>query len=227
MRLPVQNEPLRLAVAGPHDGLPVLIAGSPLGVGRAAVILFHGRGGSATDMLSLANALQLPDYTFLLPEAVGNAWYPYTFLSPIEKNEPWLSSALAAVSACLAQATGAGIPLERIAIGGFSQGACLASDWLVRKPARLGAAAILSGGVIGPEDRTWNTEGDLGGMPVFLGCSDRDSHVPAFRVRDTANLMTALGARVTMQLYPNFGHTISTEEVRIVRDMLLPLEHQA
>ena len=192
----------------------------PLQTARAAVVMLHGRGATAASILALAIELRLDRVAYLAPEAAGNTWYPLSFLAPIERNEPWLSSALATVGTTLTRAAAADIPLERIVLLGFSQGACLAAEFAARNARRYGGLAVLSGGLIGPALRAEAYNGDFSGMPAFLGCSDIDSHIPAERVRESGDLLQRLGANVTMRLYPGMGHMVNDDELERVRAMI-------
>lgn len=192
----------------------------PLQTARAAVVMLHGRGATAASILALAIELRLDRVAYLAPEAAGKTWYPLSFLAPIERNEPWLSSALAAVGTTLTRAAAADIPLERIVLLGFSQGACLAAEFAARNARRYGGLAVLSGGLIGPALRAHAYSGNFSGMPAFLGCSDIDSHIPAERVRESGDLLQRLGANVTMRLYPGMGHMVNDEELERVRAMI-------
>jgi predicted esterase len=211
---------VRIRSAGPHQGQPVLTAGAALGKGAGAMVLLHGRGASAEDILELAAAFERPAITYLAPQAEGSTWYPQRFLAPLAANEPWLSSALAAIGDVLAQAKEAGISPTGVFLGGFSQGACLSLEFAVRHPAAYAGLVGLSGGLIGPPGTVWPDAGSLAGVPVFLGCSDVDAHIPAARVRETADVFRARGAIVTEQLYPGMGHTVNADEIRRVQQML-------
>src|SRR5690348_5890287 len=189
-------------IRGVHQGLPVLTAGKPLAEARAAMILVHGRGATAADILLLAGELQEPGFAYLAPEAANDAWYPNSFLAPLASNEPHLSSALAVISSLLAQADRAGIPAERTIITGFSQGACLSLEFVARHARRYGGIIALSGGLIGPDGTPRDYPGSLAGTPVFLGCSDIDPHIPKERVLHSAEVFRALGGQVTAKLYP-------------------------
>jgi predicted esterase len=209
-----------------HDPSRVLVIGTPLAKARAAAILLHGRGGSAEDIASLARLLAADRLAFLVPEATGHTWYPQRFMAPLEANEPWLGSALGVVGALVAQVAAAGIPAARLAVGGFSQGACLALEFVARQPTRYGAVIAFSGGVIGPLDapRPVPPAGrSLGGTPVFLGCGDRDGHIPVEAVEASASVLTGLGGAVDLRLYPGMGHTINPDELEAARALLTAL----
>ncbi|MCI0647470.1 MAG: alpha/beta hydrolase, partial [Chloroflexi bacterium] len=188
-----------MTTSGPHQNQPVLAAGKPLEQARAAVVLVHGRGATAESILALAGELYHPEVAYLAPQAAGNTWYPYSFLSPIAQNEPGISSGLAALAALLERVVVAGIPYERIVLGGFSQGACLATEFVARNARRYGGVLGYSGGLIGPPGTPRDYQGSLAGTPVFLGCSDVDPHIPKERVQETADVLTRLGGQVTMR----------------------------
>ena len=196
-----------------HQGQTLLQQGKPLNEAKAAMILVHGRGATAVSILDLAEVLPHPEMAYLAPQAQGNTWYPQSFLAPMTQNEPWLSSALQAVADAVATVEASGIPAERLIIGGFSQGACLASEFVARNARRYGGLLVFSGGLIGPPGTPRNYEGSLDGTPVFLGCSDVDFHIPVERVEETAVTLTHLGATVNKKIYPNMGHTIIQDEI--------------
>jgi predicted esterase len=200
-----------------HAGQPVHHAGAPLQSARAAVLMLHGRGATAPSILALATELRLDAVAYLAPQAAGNTWYPLSFLAPIERNEPWLSSALATVGTVLRLVAAAGIPLERTVLLGFSQGACLAAEFAARNARRYGGLVVLSGGLIGPSLQPETYSGDFSGMPAFLGCSDVDPHIPAGRVRESGELLQRMGADATVRLYSGMGHTVNDEELDRVR----------
>ena len=209
-----------------HDPSRVLVAGPPLARARAVTILLHGRGGSADDIAGLATVLAIDGLTFLVPEATGHTWYPQRFLAPLAANEPWLGSALDVVAALVGQASAAGVPPARIAIAGFSQGACLALEFVARTPARYGAAVAFSGGLIGPPDEprpAVPAGGSLAGTPVFLGCGDQDGHIPVASVQTSAAVLRGLGGDVDVRIYPGMGHTINQDEIAAARALLTPL----
>jgi predicted esterase len=184
------------------------------------MIMVHGRGASAEDILGLAPELQAPSMAYLAPQAAGHTWYPNRFLAPIESNEPWLSSALAVLSGIEAGIVAAGIPRESLFLLGFSQGACLALEYAARNAGRYGGIIGLSGGIIGPDGTPRDYAGSLQGTPVFMGCSDVDQHIPRARVLLSEEVLTRLGATVTARIYPNMGHTINEDEIEAVRAMV-------
>jgi predicted esterase len=184
------------------------------------MLMVHGRGARAEDILTLADEFALPDFAYLAPQASGNTWYPNRFLVPLEENEPWLSSALEFVSNVLEQIQAAGIPAERTVLLGFSQGACLTLEFAARNARRYGGVAGLSGALIGPPGTPRDYEGSLAGAPVFLGCSDVDFHVPKELVEQSAEIMRKLGGEVTERIYPDMGHTVNQDEIDFVREMM-------
>lgn len=210
----------------PHRDQPVLWAGTSMSQAPAAMVMLHGRGGTAKGMLRLAEDIAVEGIAYLAPQAEGNSWYPNRFMTPIMKNEPWLSSGLAKICRVLEQLAEAGIRREDVMLMGFSQGACLALEYVAHHAQRYGGVAALSGGLIGPDDTTRDYTGSLVDTPVFLGCSDTDSHIPMARVLYSAEVLRGLGARVTDRLYPKMGHTINQDEISILRSMMAPLLKQ-
>lgn len=210
-------------IRGPHQEQPVLTAGVPLEHAQAAMIMMHGRGSSAEDMLGLAGEFGQSGFTYLAPQAAGHTWYPYSFLEPMAKNEPGLSSGLAVIAFLLAQLSTTGIDAEHTILCGFSQGACLTLEFVARNAQRYGGVAGLSGALIGPDGTSRNYPGSLANAPVFLGCSDRDFHIPKQRVELSAEVLQGLGGDVTARLYPNMGHTVNQDEVDFVRGMMTAL----
>jgi predicted esterase len=182
--------------------------------------MLHGRGATAENILELTDLLKQPDFAYFAPQAIHNAWYPNSFLAPLASNEPYLTSALAFISALLEHVQQGGIPLERAMLLGFSQGACLASEFVARNARRYGGLAVLSGGLIGPEGTPRNYAGSLAATPIFLGCSDVDIHIPKERVELSAEVLQRLGGNVTLRLYPNMDHTVNIDEMRFVREMM-------
>jgi phospholipase/carboxylesterase len=184
------------------------------------MVMLHGRGATAESILMLASELDIPDFAYLAPQAGGNSWWPRSFLAPIASNEPGISSAMLAVEDALTRISAGGIPPERTVLLGFSQGACLATEFAARYARRYGGVAGLSGGLIGPDGTPRDYTGSLEQTPVFLGCSDMDPHIPATRVRHSAEVLQRLGGEVTMRLYPGMGHTINENELATVRDLM-------
>jgi phospholipase/carboxylesterase len=206
-----------------HQGQPVLTAGEPLNHAHAAMVMLHGRGASAEDILTLAAEFNQPGFAYLAPQAANGTWYPNRFLEPIASNEPWLSSALQAVADALAHIAASGIPPEHTMLLGFSQGACLALEFAARNARRYGGVAGLTGGLIGPDDAPRDYAGSLEDMPVFLGCSDVDIHIPKARVELTARVLEALKGNVTTRFYPKMGHTVNQDEIETVRGIMAAL----
>ncbi len=203
-----------------HQGQPIRTAGQSLKTARAAMLMVHGRGAHAEDILTLADRLAQPGFAYLAPQAANNTWYPNRFLAPLETNEPWLTSALQLLGRTLAEILEAGIPYERVMLLGFSQGACLTLEFAARNARRFGGVAGLTGGLIGPEVKPKGYSGSLAGTPVFLGCSDADIHIPRQRVEETARVLQALGGEVTERLYANLDHSVNDDEIDFVRGMM-------
>jgi predicted esterase len=187
------------------------------------MILTHGRGASAEDILGLAAELAVPGFAYVAPQAAGHTWYPYSFLAPMADNEPGLSSGLATLGAIVAALVEAGLPPERTILLGFSQGACLTTEFVARNARRYGGVAGLSGGLIGPPGTPRDYAGGLEGTPVFLGCSDIDPHIPLARVEETATVFEQMGGAVTAHIYPRMGHTINRDEIAQVQAMMRAL----
>jgi phospholipase/carboxylesterase len=209
-----------------HQNQPLVAAGASLEDAQAAMIMLHGRGASARDILSLARGFDPGDVAYLAPQAAGNQWYPNRFIAPLASNEPWFSAAVARIRTLLAQVQGAGLPLERIFLLGFSQGACLALEYAARHPQGYGGVFGLSGALIENGDQPRAYEGSLDGAPVFLGCSDVDAHVPLARFERTATIFEQLGATVTKRVYPGMGHTVNEDELDFIHTQLSQAAHQ-
>jgi phospholipase/carboxylesterase len=206
-----------------HKIPPVLQAGTPLQQAAGALILLHGRGGSAEDILALGQALTEDRLALLAPSAPGHTWYPYSFLAPRPQNEPALSSALRQVEAALAQAKSAGLDASQIALCGFSQGACLATEFVARHPQRYAGLLAFTGGLIGPLEEPISLSGHLAGTPILLSSGDPDPHAPWKRVQQSGDLLSGIGGKVTLQRYPGRPHTILPEEVENGRQLLSEL----
>lgn len=190
-----------------------ITAGKDLAAADRALILVHGRGATAEDILSLAEHLPVEDYALLAPQATGHSWYPYSFLEPPVRNQPWLGSALDVLAAAVEEVIAAGIRRERIFFAGFSQGACLTLEFVARHAARYGGVAAFTGGLIGDRIYEENYKGNFAETPFFIGTGDRDPHVPVERVHATAALLRGMGAVVTEKVYPGRPHTIVADEL--------------
>jgi predicted esterase len=213
-----------------HQGISPIISGQPLEYATGAMILVHGRGADAHSIMKITQYLETDSLALIAPQASGNNWYPQRFLSPTIENEPWLSSALESIRNALNLIISAGIPTEKTILLGFSQGACLALEFAARNPLRYGAVIGLSGGLIGDDHessalgrslrkgRTGN--GALAGTPVFLGCSDIDTHIPRYRVEESARTLLLLGGQVDLRFYPGMDHTINEDEIKAVQTLI-------
>ena len=204
----------------PHANQPVETEGPSIEQVRSAIVMIHGRGASADSILSLYPLLDAPDVTALAPQAAGHTWYPHSFLAPLEENQPYLDSALRKIDAVVEDLVAHGVSSERIALLGFSQGACLTSEYVARHPRRYGGVMALTGGLIGPPGTARDYAGSLAGTPVFLGTSDPDPHVPFERVKETEVVLARMGARVEVRRYPGMPHTINQEEIEACRALL-------
>ena len=205
---------------GPHQGKPVSKAGASPEEAEAAMILVHGRGASADSMLLFADEFNRDYIHYRAIQADRHTWYPNSFLAPMEQNQPGISSGLQAIYDEIRSLNSSGITTEKIVLLGFSQGACLSSDFAARHPQRYGGVVALSGGLIGPEVDPKNYNGSFEGTPVFMGCSDYDPHIPKERVHKTANILESLDAKVTKKIYPGMGHTVNEDEIEHVKQML-------
>ena len=180
---------------------------------KKAVIMIHGRGGSADDILSLAGHLNIGGCALLAPEATNNTWYPFSFLAPPQQNEPWLSSALQVIEGIVTDLKGYGLEKDQIYFVGFSQGACLTLEFVARNAAKWGGVVAFTGGLIGDRVYTENYSGDFQQTKIFIGTSDPDPHVPVTRVEESVRVLKALNADVTVEVYKNMGHTINQDEI--------------
>ena len=208
-----------------QPALDVVRTGAPVASARAAVVLVHGRGGSAEDMLGLADALGTADVAYVAPQAAGGSWYPHSFLAPLEQNEPNLTRGLDTLSHVIEKLGRHGVEPQRVVLLGFSQGACLALEFAARNAQRFGGIVGLSGGLIGPEGTPRSYGGSLSGTPVFLGCSDVDFHIPLKRVHESTEVLRKLGGDVTENIYPGLGHTIVQDEIEHARRIIGSVGH--
>jgi predicted esterase len=213
-------------IADPHAADPVFQAGAALSDARLAVVLLHGRGASAQEILGLSSAFDLPGVAYLAPQAAGHTWYPQSFLAPREANEPYLSSALAKVAAVVRAAEAAGFSSRQIVLAGFSQGACLATEFVARNPAPYGGLIAFTGGLIGPPGTDFSqlrdaTPQQLAGMPAIFCSGDPDPHVPWGRVEESASVLSGMGAAVLAKRFPGRPHTITQPELQLAQQLLI------
>lgn len=188
-------------------------AGKELIQSTKALILIHGRGATAEDIMGLSSHLAVSDFAILAPQATNYTWYPYSFLMPPKQNEPWLSSAIALLDDVVADIITAGINYNQIYFAGFSQGACLTLEYVTRNAKRWGGAAAFTGGLIGDKIYAENYRGDFAGTPLFVGSSDPDPHVPVQRVAESVEVLKGMNAHVVSKIYPGMGHTITQDEI--------------
>jgi phospholipase/carboxylesterase len=210
-----------------HQNLPVAQSGAQLTRAKGAMIMLHGRGASAENILSLSDVFAQPDFAYFAPQAAGHSWYPHSFLAPLEANEPYLSSALGAIGDVFDALAAENFPASRVALLGFSQGACLSLEYAARLPQKYGAVLALTGGLIGPEGTRRDYPGSLEGTPVFIGCSDVDAHVPLARVKESTKVLAGMGAEVTERIYPGMGHTINDDEIANIRRLMVRMMDEA
>lgn len=199
----------------------IISQGKSLAEASKALILLHGRGASAADILTLAPYLQVEEFALLAPQATNHTWYPYSFMAPHQANEPWLSTALEVLKAVFDDVLAAGIPGEHIYLGGFSQGACLTLEFAARNAQKLGGLLAFSGGLIGEKIDRASYQQDFEQTPIFIGCSDVDPHIPKARVEESATILKEMNANVTAKLYPGMGHTINEDELQFVNKHIL------
>jgi phospholipase/carboxylesterase len=189
-------------------------------VSKRVVVMLHGRGAGPENILDLVPHLDRPQFQYVAPAAPNRTWYPYSFMAEIAKNEPHLSNALAEVGRAVTGAEASGVARHRIVLLGFSQGACLATEFMIRNAARFGGLIAFSGGAIGPPGTRWDESGRFDGTPMFFGCSDVDAHVPETRVRESAAVCERMGASVTTKIYPGMGHLVNDDEIAHAREVL-------
>jgi len=200
-------------------GARIVQAGEPLASARAAMLLVHGRGATAEDIMTIAAEVHQPGWAYIAPQAAGNAWYPNPFTAPIESNEPYFSAALDMLARLLEMIEKT-VPAQRVVLLGFSQGACLTLEFSVRNARRYGGIVGLSGGLIGPDGTPRDYPGSFDATPAFLGCSDVDPHIRRDRVEEAAAVLQRMGAQVTQRLYPGMGHLVSEDEIEHVRNLV-------
>jgi len=206
--------------ANPHRGQPVVTAGEPLNDRGPVMIMIHGRNAAPANILSLVPRLDRAGVSYLAPAAANGTWYPYSFLSEREQNEPGLTSGLNVVDELVQLVAARGVAKRRILLLGFSQGACLTAEFAASHADRYGGVILFSGGLIGPPGTAWNYNGSFDGTPIFLGCSDIDSHVPKARVDESAAVFARMGAAVTKRIYPGMGHLVNDDEIAFAQGIM-------
>lgn len=204
----------------PHVGQPIETTGRPLGEGRAVMIMIHGRQAAPVNILQLVDSLSQPEFTYIAPAAADNTWYPYSFMADKEQNEPGISSGVAVIDGVVSDVVNKGILKDHIVLLGFSQGACLTAEYAVEHADRFGGVILYSGSVIGPPGTTWAYGGSFDGTPIFMGCSDVDSHVPLERIEEGAAVFERMGAIVTKRIYPGMGHQINDDEIAFTQGLM-------
>jgi predicted esterase len=208
---------------GPHASQPIVTAGPAPEEAAGTIILVHGRGASAQSILSLYDELDVQNFAAIALQAAGQSWYPYSFLAPLEANQPYLDSALSRLESIVADLLAHGAQSDKIALLGFSQGACLVTEFAARHPRRYGGILALTGGLIGPDGTPRTYPGSLAGTPIFLGTSDPDPHVPIERVIETKAVLSRMGAEVELRRYPGMPHTVNGDEIEACRARLLAI----
>jgi predicted esterase len=208
----------------PHNTQPVIYSGAKLGEAKSAMIMIHGRGADAQDILSLSDEFNVEGVAYIAPQANNYTWYPYSFLSPVEMNEPGRSSGLSVIDSIVNQLNEYGFTSDKIFLLGFSQGACLSLEYAARFPKKIAAVFGLSGGLIGEQNELINYYSDLSGTEIFLGCSDIDPHIPLQRVNETEKIFRSLNAKVEKRIYSGMGHTINSDEINFIRNKLLSMQ---
>nr|WP_294794582.1 dienelactone hydrolase family protein [uncultured Mucilaginibacter sp.] len=202
-----------------HDN-KYISAGTPAQQAKVALVMLHGRGGSAADIIRLAKLFNLTDAAIYAPQATNSSWYPYSFMVPEEQNQPALDSALQSIDHLVKQIEADGISADRIYFLGFSQGACLTLEYVGRNAKRYGGAVAFTGGLIGQELITTRYQGDFSGTPILITTGDHDPHVPLNRVEESAEILKSLGAEVTLQVYPGKPHSISPDEIELATELV-------
>jgi phospholipase/carboxylesterase len=202
----------------------LVFVGEKIESASAVLIMLHGRGADARDILGLAAHFNLKNFAMVAPEATNHTWYPYSFMAPVSENEPWLSSALALLDELVNEIEAKGFDSLHIYFLGFSQGACLTLEYVTRHAKRYGGVIAFTGGLIGHEVDMDNYSGNFSGTPVFIGSSDPDPHVPVARVHASAVILEKMGAVVTKKIYPNMGHTINQDEIDTVNELIFSTE---
>ncbi len=198
----------------------IITAGTPLAQAKGALVMLHGRGGTARNIISLASDFNLADFAILSPQATNQSWYPYSFMAPVEENQPALNSALEVIGQTVEDIIAAGIPADKIYFAGFSQGACLTLEYIARNAQRFGGAVAFTGGLVGEELVTSNYKGDFAATPILITTGDPDPHVPLSRVDESVSVLKNLGAEVTLKVFKGRPHTILREEIELANQLI-------
>lgn len=198
----------------------IFTAGKKLSEAKKALVMIHGRGAFAEDILSLAGYFNVKDYALLAPQATNNSWYPYSFLAIPKKNKPELTSALHYLSEIISDINQQGIASSNIYFLGFSQGACLMLEFITRNARKWGGAVAFTGGLIGDKIYAENYKGDFEGTKIFIGSANPDAHVPVERVFETVELLKTMHADVTERIYEGMGHTINQDEINKANELI-------
>jgi phospholipase/carboxylesterase len=195
-------------------------AGTPAAQAKGALVMLHGRGGNAANIINLAQELDAEELAIYAPEAANDSWYPYSFMAPDSENQPALESALDVIGQLVEKIKADGIPANRIYLMGFSQGACLTLEYVARNAQAYGGAIAFTGGLVGEELVTERYQGNFAGTPVLITTGNPDPHVPLHRVEESVELLKRLGAQVTLKVYPGRPHTITMPEIELANELL-------
>ncbi len=198
----------------------IFTAGENLSEAKKVLIMIHGHGAFAEDILSLGGYFNLKNYALIAPQATNNSWYPYSFLASPKQNKPALSAALIMLKEIVSDVNAQGITSNNIYFLGFSQGACLMLEFITRNAKKYGGAVAFTGGLIGDKIYTENYKGNFDGTKIFIGSSNSDAHVPLERVYVTTNILKTMHADVTRKIYENMGHTINNDEIKTVNELI-------
>jgi phospholipase/carboxylesterase len=202
----------------------LVFIGEKIESASAVLIMLHGRGADARDILGLGAHFNLKNFAMVAPDATNHTWYPYSFMAPVSENEPWLSSALTLLDELVNEIEAKGFDSREMYFLGFSQGACLTLEYVTRHAKRYGGVIAFTGGLIGEQVDMDNYLGNFSGTPVFIGSSDPDPHVPVARVNESALILEKMGAVVTKKIYPSMGHTINQDEIDTVNKLIFSTE---
>ncbi|MDT3401535.1 alpha/beta hydrolase [Mucilaginibacter terrae] len=194
--------------------------GTPAAKAKGALVMLHGRGGTAANIMSLAAELNVKDFAIYAPQATNSSWYPYSFMAPDGQNQPALNSALQVINQLVEQIKADGIPADKIYFLGFSQGACLTLEYITRNAQRFGGAVAFTGGLIGEQLTPANYQGDFNTTPVLITTGNPDPHVPLTRVEESVEILKQHGANVILKVYPGRPHTISMDEIELAKEVV-------